>query len=504
MSKQKYTAHCMEFGYIYREIASEGRILAGLYNEEPVLIQDENAKDFMLSMGLEEEVNETEQMLANSNYVGRTTNFSELGQSGVGYSVNEPKGHDEDRDNIHPSEFIMDDIFTVDTLSWRNKEGTKVTVLMNGEVKGLKQGPAVGPNQNIEPLTPMETAELLDAINKTDLSTYSEEVLKASVYSLLVPELAKLLDKLEDYEEAMFNHNWNLGRWITNSDGTVSEPTVKKVDKWVGLRGVFNKNNLMSIGEETKYLEYMMARLKLTVKDSSIGGQWAHQDRYSMGARIGITDITKELSVQNRTKQQQYTDDDVILLEKAALEGESMFSKLFDKDGVNLGWGDKSRYYWRCSSDREQRFIKLQMYIVRAPLDILKKHFTGPDSIIHKKYTKSIKDCAPGPDSVYDNGRYIPSPLTGQEAVDTLVAKGFDRKFLTASTKYHKGEEWHKIWLKKEHINILDKMVTDRIKQETVTLADKFSGPKKNKEAVELLQVLMQNYKKNEERSSSK
>lgn len=505
MSKQKYTAHAMEFGYLYREVAAEGRILAGMYGEKPVQLEEESALGLMSFFEEEDEKNEVEELLANNNYLGRTTNFNELAQSGVGYSVGEPSGSSSYEEEENEEDKLLDDIFEIETLSWLDKEGNKVTELMQGEVRGLHQGPAASPNQNIEPLIVREAAELLDAINKTKHGEETDMALKASVHSLLMPSLRRLLHKLEDYEEAMYNHNWNLGKYITNSDGTMSAPEVKRVDKWAGLRGLFNKNKQMTNFEESKYLDYMMSRLKLTVRDNSLGGQWAHQDRYSMGARIGITDIIKELSVQNRTKQQQYTDDDFILLEKEILDREPLpkyilekqGNQLFDKDGQNRGWGDKSRYFWRCSSDREQRFIKLQMYIMRAPLEDLKKFFDGSNSLIFKKYSKSIKRCAPGPDSMYKEGRYTSAPLIGQSAVDILVSKGFKKEVLHRNVKFHRGEEWHKIWLKKEHVQYLQQMVAKRIKKETVTLASKFQQNRDSNKAVDLLQAIVNGYKNN-------
>lgn len=501
MTKQKYTAHAMEFGYIYREIATEGKMLAGMYGEEPVKLEIEGALELM-SFFEEEEVNEVEELLSNTNYPGRTTNFNELAQSGVGYSVGEPSGKRKTD--------LLDDVFNIDTVSWTDSSGNTVTELLNGEVRGLRQGPAVSPNQNIEPLTLREATELLDAINKTEHGRETDTALKASVESLLMPELRKLLNKLEDYEEAMYNHNWNLGRYVTDYDGKITAPEFKRVDKWVGLRGLLNKNNHMSVLEESRYLDYMMSRLKLTVRDNSLGGQWAHQDRYSMGARIGIVDITKELSVQNRTKQQQYTDDDLILLEKEVIDKPPLSkqflkehgNQLFTKDGENRGWGDKSVYYWRCSSDREHRFIKLQMYIMRAPLEDLKRFFVGADSLIYNKYSKSIKKCAAGPDSVYQDGRYVSAPLTGQSAVDILVSKGFSKEILHKDIKFHKGEEWHKIWLKKEHVQLLQKMVDKRIEKETVTLADKFKRGRDNSKAVDLLQAIVNGYNSQEKEIS--
>jgi hypothetical protein len=446
MTNKKYTAHAMEFGYLYREVGDEGRILAGMYGEEPVQLEPESALGLMAAF--EEELNETEEALVNSNYPGRTTNFSELSQAGIGYSVGEPTGSSAEEKDEEEDDGLLEDVFQIETMSWVGSDGNRVTEVMNGEVRGLKQGPSMSPNQNVEPLTIKEAAELLDAINKTDISSESDRVLKASVNSLLIPELHTLLSKMLDYEEAMYNHNWNLGQYITNEDGTMSAPKVKRVDKWVGLRGLFNKNKQMSNIEESRYLDYMMSRLKLTVKNDSVGGQWAHQDRYSMGARIGITDITKELSVQNRTKQQQYCDDDFILLEKEIVDkaplSKEVLSKygnqLFDKDGANRGCGDKSRYFWRCSSDREHRFIKVQMYITRAPLEDLKKFFTGPDSLVYKKYTKSIKMCRGSAKNLYTR-------MLSSTKASSGIRFGLRRSMLSIFNKWLTGESNRKLLL---------------------------------------------------------
>jgi hypothetical protein len=490
----KYTAHCGAEGYLYREVEGENRTMAGMYGEVPVLIDSEIVQDFMLS--LEEEVNEVERTLVNSNYLGRTTNFNELSQSGVGYNIEEPNN------KKNPDSDILEDVFHTDVLSWVNKEGNSVDIILNGELKGINcPKEKIATPQNLEPLTVREAAEFIDAVMKTNYAEETDRVLEASIESLLTPDLKSLLTRIENYEEAIYNHNWNLGRYITEADGTCSIPDTKKVSKWAGLKGIFNKEGLMTDIEESRFIDYMVARLKITVRDNSLGGTWPYQDEFCLGARAGVVDITKELSVQNRTKQQQYSDDNVNMLIRQAQDMDTpapFFLQCFDRKGKSRGFGDQSIYYWRCSHSREQRFIRLQMYIMRAPIKDLKQFFTGPNSLIMNKYRDSIRSCAPGPLSKYEEGSYKDAPLTGKDATEALISRGFKAESLNENVRFHRGECWHKIWLKKEHVQKLQKMVEDRIAKSTQTLAGKIKINKDKEKAVSILQNIVTEFKATE------
>lgn len=449
-----YTAHANSNGFVflyntgdYRTIVSEyGGDLHHIRNGEIVSEFLDDSEDYL---------QEERELLENKNFPGRTSNFRELAAAKVPFDIIESDGS-----------------FGCDVLHWPSKDGlsTNVAFIPSEERPGfVDEDDDKGSNDPPEPLTVGEAAWFIEKVLGPEYTEgATPEALKASTASFLQPLLQEVYNRIQACIEAMDDYNDRLGRHL-EKDGKWQKSTEKKLPRFLALHK-FLPEGMEKQEKEATWRE-LYRRLRITLRDDVIGGQWSYSSEYGIGIRSGITDIVAELSVQDRTPQQQYLDCDFSeLYEKA--KKTNLYRQLFDQNGKNRSWSENNLYLWRQSHDRERRFATLLCRFSKMDVELLRKYFSGPESKLLERYRQSVKECAPGPGRAIIDGRWQNAPLTGSKAVEQLIKRGFHYRDIHPEVRFSVGQHWHRLWLTKAQVDELQLIIDRRIAE-----ADKAAKP---------------------------
>jgi hypothetical protein len=431
----------MEYGGDYKVLDEDGRDLA-----EHMMQQDSDI--------LPAEIRE---VLENANYAGRSTNFAELKEAELAYSI----------EDASPTPFEDESLF----LNSSNQGAMQL--VWPGELRGWREQHKSSTVEDSDPLTNGEAAWLIEKILGEDFSDVSSKSLAISNASYLVPALAEVAEKIQDHLEQVDHHNWCLGRPVRFDDGSFVAPKAKLVPRYIGFYPLLPnaKNN----EERDRKLSELIRRVLHTVKGNSLGGPWAHDGIWSTSEREGVTDIMEELAIKGLSPQAQYVDDDLPDLEREEYRlmeshqdprrpRSALFNQLYDKDGKNRGWSDRSLFFFRKKEERIKNFHALMHAIMTLPEQLVTKHFLGRDSDFQRTYRESIRECSPGPVRKFSNGQWLNLPLSGMEARLYLVRQGFNAFELHPDVRFHRGERWHSVFLDRSMKEELDRAIEIRLK----------------------------------------
>ncbi len=434
------TAHATAQGFVIivksDSLGPTKGALAVQYTGEYQKIKPEQL-DILYQLMDADDLQETKELLANPNYLGRASNFAELKNAQVAYTIFDEKTED-------PNPFVEEDI-------WIN--GRAYT--LNGELKGFYEVNRSTTSEELEPLTLEEAYWLLRKLGM--LEELAPDVLARSQESLIKPLLANLSEKIINHRQKVDQHNWHAGRFLCNEAGHWVEANEARKLPWRAFHGLVEGSEL----QREKQIDLLMRRLTHTVEHDVLGGVWAHQTIHNITDRQGIIDIVEELGVQGRSPQAQYVDDDLPDLEKQAKEV-SLYKQLFDKEGKNLGSSDRALYYWRCTQKAQDRFSRLFKAIHELPLASLIKHFGPNGERLRQLYRNSVRSCSPGPARALVDGQWKSVPLSGASAKALLVEKGFKLEDLHPEVRYHRGNTWHKVLMSRELWQEIEKALAIR------------------------------------------
>jgi hypothetical protein len=215
----------------------------------------------------------------------------------------------------------------------------------------------------------------------------------------------------------------------------------------------------------------LVTRARVSIARGHTGRSWSHDGLYSIGERDGVTTEQSRANDDNIKKIDQFShrwernnngelDFDAELELSRAL---NLFDQLYRRDGTNLGWSDRSLYYWRKSHEREERMYRTLRSIQTWPTEWLSQ---GMDRA-RQMFKQSVQDCSPGPKKVRDeNGVWHNLPLEGEKAVYAIRESGvssFKGKRASRRIKFHKGERWHKLFLTRKQMDTLERVYQERI-----------------------------------------
>ncbi len=407
--------------------------------------------------------------LENANYPGRTSNFGELKSAEVGYSVD---------DACTP--------FREETLSFM-VNGEMVSVTLPDDLVGRYEAYNQETAEDADPLTVTEALWLIEKINNEDHSDVSTEAARRSVESYLVPALAEVGAKVASYLEGV-DHLNQVKSLPVLVDGNYEPSQSKLVPRYIGLRRLYPEVTNEVVCD--KMLADLCRRLAHTVRTNSVGGPWAYTSMYNTSEREGVTDIMEELAIKGASPQAQYLDDDIPDLDKAAREkNPHLFNQMYEvklnnkgkviseKQSKNLGWSDRSLYFYRKERDRNDIFHKLMAAVQTLSPQLLVKHFYGKNTDFQKKYRDSIRACSPGPLRRLVNGQWQNLPLTGKTAVEELVARGYKLEDLHPEVALHRGETWHNVFLTKAMKEEIDRALEIRLRSFNERLEERLARP---------------------------
>lgn len=433
-----YTAHAFSNGLV---ILSEnnGKKLATLfcYDGKPRTFSDTSiVTDILADKEEEEESSAEKETLENGNYIGRTTNFHELASANINYSIIS----DESKDSDPLSESLDFD--------------------ESGELRRVRVEQGREAPEVYEPLTVSESLWVISNILGNEyLEEVTLESARRSIAGFIIPLLELCNEKLNLCKEKISEYNNNLFRYKKSGDSWKNSEE-KLVPAFLPLHRLSPKS-CKTADEKALFWKKVALRVAKTVENGNPGDAHSYCNIYNIGERKGITDITKELAVQDRTPQQQYTDCDFPDLLKEAYENSQLF-RAFDRSGKIALSSETTLFYLRQSEERELRFERLKSFIKKASLKTLEKYFLGNDSVIYKKYRKSVSRCAPGPKSVRKNGKWVAAPLQGEEAIQVLLKKGFSLEDISPKVRYHRGSSWENLWLNKKQVTDLSELAQSR------------------------------------------
>lgn len=433
-----YTAHAFSNGMV---ILSEnnGKKLATIfcYNGKPrTLPYTSFVADILADKEENEELSSEREILENGNYPGRTTNFHELASANINYAI------------------ISDESKDADPLS-ESLDFDESGELRRIRIEEGKEAPEV-----YEPLTVSESLWIISKIlGEEYVEGVTLESAHRSIAGFIIPLLELCNDKLNLCREKISEYNDSLLRYKKNGDSWESSSETL-IPAFLPLHHL-SPESCKTADDKAIFWKKVAMRVAKTVEDGNPGGAHSYCNIYNIGERKGITDITKELAVQDRTPQQQYTDCDFPDLLKEAYENNQLF-RVFDRDGKIALSSETTLFYLRQSEEREIRFERLEAFIKKASLETLEKHLLGNDSVIYKKYRESVSRCAPGPKSIRKNGKWDAAPLHGKEATEVLLTKGFSQEKLSPKVRYHRGSSWENLWLNKKQITALSELAQKR------------------------------------------
>jgi hypothetical protein len=265
-------------------------------------------------------------------------------------------------------------------------------------------------------------------------------------------------------------------------------------------REVKEEYDRKGIDEELPPLSFpieLYAQARMTAERDCLGGQWAYQDLYGFGERDGITEDQALMNDRVYTKSEQYWQlgdcegneldfNDAYKVAKTE-NVKYTFNQMYSftrmekgqevsnnaPDMVQLEDGRKVRgpgviknsdykiYLLRCEMIRVERTKRILEYIKKLPVQQLDTALRG----IKAKYMESVKNCAPGPDRKMVDGQWVNVGLTGKAAIEAFKKAGVGSLKGQLPSKvftYTKGEAWHNLLLKKEHLNIIENEVKIR------------------------------------------
>lgn len=366
---------------------------------------------------------------------GEASNFNELAAERIGYGVG--------------SEDVpfLDEIIEF-------KEGDPKDIrraLFPGELRGFKE--IVNETASSEDvLEPVSVEEALTFICSLIPSTATVEEVNnpISIALWLKPELARVSIMLEDYLSVMRD----------------------------------NKEDTDVILQHLNISKVMWKRVKISVARDNVGEDWTCCNRWSIGQREGTIEDESRQNDLNFTKLDQYhepgerVDGRLLFSEELALAEEkndlitnSMYYKggeitnkdkvakgeppIFAKPGENRGWSERSVYFLRCASSRDEVFADKLWHILTWPLADVEEGMKK----LRADYKASVRSNSEGPLSEKVNGRWRPAPLRGDEALKHLRRVGVGSlkgQPVFPDVSFTEGSTWHKLFLSKKHMDGLE------------------------------------------------
>lgn len=464
------TAHALANGFILHfEDKGEHKIMAMEYGGDHQVMEGEDL--FMALDMLEQEESflpkEVINTLENSNFMGRSSNFAELKEAEVAYSVD---------DAGTP--------FEVEIINFRDKNGENITVTLPGELVGRRDIYNSATVEDADPLTVGEAAWLIEKISQESFEGVTPETAKRSLASYMVPALSEVAERIQMHLEQIDHHNWVISRPVKQADGSYEKSKESLLPRYIGLYPLLP--DAKDDHERERKLAELCRRMFHTVKAGSLGGAWAHDSVWTTSEREGVTDIMEELAIKGLSPQAQYIDCDIPDLEKAArlpdtwrpsMGMSSSTKQLFDEDGKNRGWSERSLYFYRRKQERLETFRKLFDAVMTLPEELVIKHFVGRDSDFQKRYRESIRECSPGPARKLVNGQWHNLPLVGMEAIQHIVLNCYITGPFHKEIKFHRGEKWHDVFLSREMKEEIDRAIEIRLKPFSERLEDRIQQP---------------------------
>ena len=300
--------------------------------------------------------------------------------------------------------------------------------------------------------------------------------------------LAELVEELEELrEEQVESIDCDGNKSLEAKDRTFIWKTVREEGKLVAKTVELSPLRQRMVAWLPQMEERgILRRLKACVQRGSVGHDWSYQDRWFFGEREGITHSQAEQNDEKFSKLAQFEDDDLhTQLEKA--RSTNLFKELYFQGGEELSAerraldgtkrnrankgenrfdAEYNRYLWRKSHTRGEEFKKALWKVLTAPLSAVKKHLVSDGEqlgVYRKKYNDSVKDAAPGPGRRCVQGKWMNTPLQGDQAVLALVRRGFKPSQLAKNVRFHKGAQWERIWIDSQQMKALEEAIAWRL-----------------------------------------
>lgn len=429
------------------------------------------------------------------------TNFGELKEARINYRVT-------DLGDTYDG-FVLEHV-TVE------HNGEQFSYRVPGELRAVREVETPNITSDNEPLLLEEAIEFSQTI-LGDKHFITEIGIKADV--LRASEACK------DYADAIDFYNWRRSRWVRGEDGQWRRPKgngrtwrpcwLGEDDKalpyprWEGYRIKFFGEMPETVAPEDRYLakrvwqrqydevESIMSRVRSSARKWDTGSCWSMDGNYFIGERHGVTDIVEELSLATVIRKSDQINDDDLQDELVEARETNLYHQLFYMGGEELPsarrnadgterktalpgenklWSDWFLYMAREKARRVDNFARALFKIMFFPLESVEKRARGQ---IFQKYNDSVKANAPGPERAKVNGRWRNVPLEGRKAYEYLKATGLPKQprngepaRVRKTVKFHKCASWHKLWVSREHKDMLIAAIERRLGEVRVQYGD--------------------------------
>lgn len=384
---------------------------------------------------------------------GTSSNFSELAAERISY-------------NIRASEvpFVPERV----NVSFSKDGKPTSTVILPGELKGFNEevSTTVNAGDTLEPLTAQEALDFVIKVFSYHEVTYEDIKHQPAIDLWLKVEFSRAIGTVEDIMTSMRERKEDTATLLAYLEVSNEE--------W--------------------------RRAKATLANDNIGGNWCYTSENNIGDRDGTIEDQSRQNDRNYTKQDQChlpgerIDGRLPLSEELELaaeknmsivwsmyykEGEVKNPKALDnlmhvqglsrddamvqmramgelaKEGENKGWSERSVYFMRCASTRNEVFADKLWHILTWPLNIVESCMDS----LRANYKRSVFENREGPKREKINGRWSSAPLKGAAAIKHLKSTGLGTlkgKRVNKNVTVFVGASWHKLLLNKKHMDALE------------------------------------------------
>lgn len=450
-----------------------------------------------------ESVYQEARRIGNMAAFGVATNFAELAEANINYSIRSKESHFETEKIAWGAIDENENITTVVATWGVTDEHGKIIGITEDipkEPRGVHIFEGPDPDSLLEPLTLEEAEWFIDATIGNSPESSETIASKGNARQVLQPMLIDAVERAEDFLQAMDERNahalrvgddmispwevlgigpaqfsriragakrWNIGgAWSDAATTVVTTPVfndkpsghpVKKgeaVAKGGGMTGI-RVVRAANGGVLTRALYFIGEREGTVIgRESQNDIDFTKFDQHHRpGERIdGKLMINEELEAASREKW----FDQMYISEVWDSEQKKMVPVQAPDGGpVNRSWSDRGLYLWRQSHSRGERFADKLWKVLTWPMVALKPAM----SRLRTEYRKDIRCNAPGPGRVQVRGKWHNIPLQGLEGIEWLRSRGrgtMAGKSVSPEIRVYKGESWHKNQLNKQHLDILE------------------------------------------------
>jgi len=398
---------------------------------QPLPDEDEYVSDYLRMLGY--------------NHHGDTTNFNELAAERIAYDVRD-----------------VDVPFTPESV-----ELGEGSIILPGELRGFSEV-YNSSGQTRESLEPISSSEAIAFICKV-FSTHDVESIKAhdelSLQLWIKPTIVAAVELLTSALELMDNRGEVPASLLKHLE--ISE------EEWARVRTSVKRDN---VGDPWCYVNtYNVSEKDGTVEDQSRQNDrryTTHEQYHTLRERIdGKFVISEELGVAARKNIAIYNS---MYYKGGEIKNQKMFDSLRDSGhshaaakkvlmglgliatkGENKGWSERNVYYMRCAASRDEECAEKLWHVITWPLDIVEDAMVR----LRARYKQSVMENRPGPGRAKINGAWTTKPYVGSEAVTYIKGKGvggLKGKVMNKNFTLTIGDTWHKLFLSKKHMDILE------------------------------------------------